>query len=183
MIREMPDGVMPFMFNLTQLQTIEKLGRAGVKIWPHPEVDHLTRRKYCNLTLLAPAVRDFAEHPRLIKIVEEGIAFLADGFVIKTEYGAEGRQVYKDNLPSTRQKFTDAFQKYGSTLVFFAMGFNRVMLELGEVRVFLAFGEVLQIVHTLPTPKDDEQHLPRTLWTDTSSEICNGYLVSPSAIA
>lgn len=183
----------------TQRRRITQLTKAGRRIWPHPIADTFMLHKAQLLTLMAPVIQaadGFAEIPLLISTIEEGISALEQGFVIKRESSCESQHIYKTAAPDTKKQFEQEFRSWKTKqnkaardhvydpfdyyrTGFFAMRFNPYILQCGEVRVFLTFGGIPLIIHTLPGKRaSDSDGVEPHQYTGISQELANGYLNS-----
>jgi len=176
-------------YTAQDLNTIHQLTTFGVKFWPHPDVDNFTRSKYRFLQAIAPAVHEaggYVERPFVVRSVEEGLAFLEKNWVIKMDQGDEGGFIYKSNEREVVDKFTSDFTSHGGLevqetdrRVFFAVKFNRAMIELGEVRVAYCYGVLAQMTHTQPWPLSTEVDVTEPLkFTTISAEDCHNQLAT-----
>lgn len=171
-----------------QLETFQMLGQRGTRFWPHPACDIFTQEKFRMQTTVARAVKKaggFAERPFQVDSVAEGLKALETGFVIKMEHGADAEYVFKTNDEENRKQFKKMFDLVGAPTddsiekrMFFSMKFNQSILALGEVRVFICFGKILQAYHTLPTPMPQEKGLGRDKWTWWTAHPAFGRLAS-----
>lgn len=141
---------------------------------------------------LSNAVKEaggFAERPFMIQSIPEGLKALEMGWVIKMEYGADAKYVFKTNDEENRERFRTIFNLLGASAdpgiqrrIFFAMEFNPSLIALGEVRVFLCFGKIVQAYHTVPSPTPEEKHLPLDKYSVWTARPAYGRLASLSDI-
>ena len=107
-----------------------------------------------------------AEQPQLISNASQGIKFLQNGYIIKRDHSYEGRHVYfPEQTFTSSEKFRDEVNKFETNFIqtysqfqFFAMHYNSALPMLGEIRVFIAYGQVLKMTHTVPP----SLHNPKT---------------------
>ncbi|KAJ4477630.1 hypothetical protein C8R41DRAFT_923094 [Lentinula lateritia] len=159
-------------------ETIKVLTAMGIRIWPESEVDHFTRKKFALHGLLAPIIEKaggLAEAPVRVTSTTLGQTFLESGeWIIKMEYSDEGKYVYRTT--DSVEKFVKDFKSYHPARLFYAIRYNPALILRGEVRVYIAFGELLQMVHTQPQPGLDEYYKGADHWKLTSAEHCYGFL-------
>ncbi|KAJ4475944.1 hypothetical protein C8J55DRAFT_561969 [Lentinula edodes] len=159
-------------------ETIKVLTAMGIRIWPESEVDHFTRKKFALHGLLAPIIEKaggLAEAPVRVTSTTQGQTFLESGeWIIKMEYSDEGKYVYRTT--DSVEKFVKDFKSYHPARLFYAIRYNPALILRGEVRVYIAFGELLQMVHTQPQPGLDEYYKGPDHWKLTSAEHCYGFL-------
>lgn len=134
-----------------------------------------------NLLLLTPTIKaagGFYEAPIIVESVAHGEELLDAGWVVKMEYGSRGQYVYKRNDEEDKAQFKEHYSKsYASKIKFFAVRYNPDLLDRGEVRVYMAFGQFLQMMHTAPHADDIQQkRLPNYKWKGMSAENCYGQL-------
>ncbi|KAF9060087.1 hypothetical protein BDP27DRAFT_1430496 [Rhodocollybia butyracea] len=178
--------------NPHQLETFEILGGLGPRFWPHPACDVVTQQKLRMQIILSQSVTEaggFGERPFQIYSVAEGLDALKEGWVLKMEHGADARYVFKTNDEETRERFRNIFDLLGAPAdpaipkrVFFTMKFNPSIIALGEVRVFICFGTIVQAYHTIPFPRPDEKHLPPEKYSYWRAQPAYGRLASLSKI-
>ncbi|KAE9385037.1 hypothetical protein BT96DRAFT_1007448 [Gymnopus androsaceus JB14] len=183
-----PRSLKYYFYTTSQLRAVETLGSLGVKFWPHPLAVVFAARKRSILAALAPAIEKaggFSERPITVQTLAHGLQLLNSDFVIKKEFSNESEHVYKSNSTDTCNRFRKDFAQDAGRSIFFALKFNRDLLELGEVRVFFTYGVVSYMVHSCPYPLEnsDEHTRPITEWTGTSSYPCHGFLRPLGALA
>ncbi|KAF5368194.1 hypothetical protein D9757_011315 [Collybiopsis confluens] len=164
------------------------LAELGVKVWPHFLSNRLALDKTVMHALLAKAVVNaggFSEKIYQVKSLEAGRGFLRRGYVVKRNFSYEKRHVF---LPDLHPMIDDRGQEFkrrnedGENLLaqewkltknkelFFALTFNPALLSLGEVRVYIAFGRVVEMLHTLshnsafPRTKERRKDTAESAW-------------------
>ena len=178
--------------NLTpqQYRSLLSISKQNIKIWPHPLSVKLAIQKSVIHTALAGVVREaggFAEKIYKIDSVTSGLQYLASGYVIKRDCSYEGRHVY---LPpcepyisacdptqplASEKNFKKHWNLNPSGFTFFALKSNPALFSLGEVRTFITYGRVVEVLHTLP----EDYRLKRTRMLH---ESCYGYLADITKI-
>ncbi|KIK49859.1 hypothetical protein GYMLUDRAFT_253498 [Collybiopsis luxurians FD-317 M1] len=169
-----------------QYHSLRQLSEAGIKFWPHPLSVKTTLLKSVTHTTLAPTIEKaggFAERLFKVTSLASGVELLQRGYVIKRDCSYESKHVFfpknQGYLPAlSEEKTNEQIQNFqnawkmnakGPNYTFFSLKFNPALKSLGEVRVFIAFGVVVDMIHTLP----GHSVFPRPT---TTKERCIGYL-------
>lgn len=178
----MPDSLQKYTSN--QWATINLLGKRGIKIWPHPLSDAFVQRKYHLFTVIAGFVDGaggLGERPVQITSLKQGTKLLETGFVIKKDLSRESTHIYKTG---SQDQFKSEFSQAATTpSILFAMKFNPAILDRGEVRVYMAYGIVSYMVHTIPQPQNAaEARMGLAEWTSMRAELCHGLLQPTGSI-
>jgi hypothetical protein len=97
--------------------------------------------------------------------------------------GSHGQWMYTTNEPKNRNKFQIDFENYPQK-TFFAQDFNAPLLHLGEVRMYLCYGELAQMVHISPIAQiADRKEMEPTDWQAIRAETCQNQLAGLEDIA
>ena len=147
------------------MDNLHKLTSAGIQVWSHPSSNKLALEKYQLLLMLGPTIQaagGFFEDPIHVNNIAQGQSLLASGHVIKWNHSCEGKHVW---LPLTDFNVMDAESRFEKVLesfeksfhsdkgkyLYFALRYNSTLPVLGEVRVYISYGQLNDMYHTTPS--------------------------------
>ncbi|KAJ3780012.1 hypothetical protein GGU10DRAFT_337530, partial [Lentinula aff. detonsa] len=151
-----------------QHHSLESLVRNNTQVWPHPISTKLVLQKSVIHRALARTIQNgggLAERIYQVESLEKGLEFLRKGYVIKRDCSFESRHVFLpnrepymvhagENAAARAQGYEELFKQAWNLNVsgykFFALNYNPALLILGEVRTFITFGRVIELIHTVP---------------------------------
>ncbi|KAJ3979344.1 hypothetical protein F5890DRAFT_1478608 [Lentinula detonsa] len=151
-----------------QYRNLTVLVKNSMQIWPHPLSVKVVLQKSVIYRALAGTIRKaggFAEMIFQVTSVDMGIELLHKGYVIKRDCSYESRHVFfpkrepymthaGEEATARARAYEDLFRQAWNLNVsgykFFAIKYNPALLMLGEVRTFITFGRVIELIHTLP---------------------------------
>ncbi|KAJ3713242.1 hypothetical protein DFJ43DRAFT_1043986, partial [Lentinula guzmanii] len=140
----------------------------NTQVWPHPISTKLVLQKSVIHRALARTIQNgggLAERIYQVESLEKGLEFLRKGYVIKRDCSFESRHVFLpnrepymvhagENAAARAQGYEELFKQAWNLNVsgykFFALNYNPALLILGEVRTFITFGRVIELIHTVP---------------------------------
>lgn len=158
---------------LRVLKSLHQLTETGKFIWPHPELMTMGARKSVNTVLYGQSMVDVSgvgEAPVVVTSKKMGIQMLTAGsHVIKSDWSFEYSNIF---MPTTSlgksgrgarsverppiELFREAWDRVVSSPedpfapVFLAVPYNDAIISLGEVRVYIVNGKIVDMLHTTP---------------------------------
>ncbi|KAJ3780003.1 hypothetical protein GGU10DRAFT_337540, partial [Lentinula aff. detonsa] len=155
---------------LTKVQhrNLQVLVKNSIQIWPHPLSVKVVLQKSVIHGALSGTIREaggFAEMIFQVTSLDMGIQLLHKGYVIKRDCSFESRHVFLpkrapymsnagEDATARARGYEDLFRQAWNLNVsgykFFAIKYNPSLLMLGEVRTFITFGQVIELIHTIP---------------------------------
>ncbi|KAJ3709526.1 hypothetical protein DFJ43DRAFT_1162547 [Lentinula guzmanii] len=130
-----------------QHRNLQVLVKNSIQIWPHPLSVKVVLQKSVIHGALSGTIRE------------------AGGYVIKRDCSFESRHVFLpkrepymshagEDATARARGYEDLFRQAWNLNVsgykFFAIKYNPSLLMLGEVRTFITFGQVIELIHTIP---------------------------------
>ncbi|KAJ3994852.1 hypothetical protein F5050DRAFT_413687 [Lentinula boryana] len=136
-----------------------------MQIWPHPlSVKWALQKSVIHSALAGTICRAGGFSEKIIKVesITNGLEFLRTGYVIKRDCSSdvffpnqEPYVKYSGEDVTTQahkheENFCKAWNLNSAGYTFFALKYNPSLIMLGEVRTFITFGRVIELIHTIP---------------------------------